>query len=97
MHTEDPSPFKFYKRLVADFALLFSALFFPWWITLILIIIGAFFFENFYEAFFLGLFLDALYGTEAINFYGFRLFFATIGLFLVFFSSLLKKKVRFFS
>jgi len=97
MHTEDPLPFNLYKRLVADFTLLFSALFFPWWITLILMIIGVFFFKNFYEAFFIGLFLDALYGTEVINFYGFRLFFAAAGLFLIFFSSLLKKKVRFFS
>jgi len=88
---------KFYERIAADIAILFSALFLPWWSALFLIFLGALFFKNFYEAFFFGLLLDALYGTEAINFHGFRLFFTALGLFFIFFGKMMKKKVRFFA
>ncbi len=85
------------ERIASDTAILFLVLFFPWWVACFFCFLGAAFFENFYEAFFFGLLLDALYGTEAINFHGFRLFFATAALFFIFFSVTVKQKVRFFS
>jgi hypothetical protein len=95
MNREDPV--QSYKRVAADLAILLSVLFLPWWVSLFLIFLGALFLENFYEAFLFGLFLDALYGTALVNFHGFRLFFASTGLFFIFVSAIMKKKMRFFS
>ncbi|MFA5830528.1 MAG: hypothetical protein WC878_01730 [Candidatus Paceibacterota bacterium] len=97
MNTEDSAKREYYERMAADLAVLFSSLFFPWWISVALIFLGALFLRNFYEAFFFGLLLDALYGTESVNFYGFRLLFASMGLFSIFVSAIIKKKVRFFA
>ncbi len=84
-------------RIAGDLAILFSVLFLPWWAVCTFCFLGAVLYTNFYEAFFFGLLLDAMYGTEAINFHGFRLFFATAALFFIFFSTTVKQKVRFFS
>lgn len=97
MNMEDSAKREYCERAAADFAVLFSALFFPWWISAALIFLGALFLKNFYEAFFFGLVLDALYGTDVVNFHSFRLFFSAFGVFSVFLSAMIKKKVRFFS
>lgn len=37
------------KRVIFDFLLLISIFIFPWWFNLILIFLGIFIFDNFYE------------------------------------------------
>ncbi|MCX6736269.1 MAG: hypothetical protein NTZ13_04255 [Candidatus Parcubacteria bacterium] len=97
MKNEEMTKHQIIGRIAGDLAIFFLVLFLPWWSVCIFCFLGAAFYSNFYEAFFFGLLLDALYGTEAINFHGFRLFFATAALFFIFFSTAVKQKMRFFS
>ena len=60
-----------------------SALFFPFWITFVLFLLGTFFLQNFYFGMFVLFFMDAIYALEGVKlgpFYGML----TIGGILVF-------------
>ena len=85
---------KQFERIIADVLLFFIVLFCPWWFSLAVIFVCVIYFQNYFEAFFLGLFMDALYGTNAINFNGFHLFFATASLIVLFIVQSLKDKMR---
>lgn len=51
-----------YQRIAAGLLLLFSALFLPWWITILLGISFAFLFPRYIELFTVGFMIDLLYG-----------------------------------
>ena len=51
-------------RIVAFFVMLFSILFFPFWVSIILAILGMVYFNVFFEATALFLLSDFLYGTR---------------------------------
>jgi hypothetical protein len=83
------------KRIAFDAVLFFSVLFFPWWCFIFFAILGCIMFKNYFEMLIAGFFMDALYGTEAIAFHGFRLFFTLSTLVLFFSVDFLKSKIRF--
>jgi hypothetical protein len=53
-------------RLIFALILLVSISFLPWWVNLILIVVGSFYFKNFYEAVLIGLIMDSLYGSSVV-------------------------------
>jgi len=88
--------YKFIFRFTGDLIIFFSVLFCPWWITVALVFFAVIFFNNFIEAFFAGLLIDALYGTPDSLLFGFRLFFSFAFFVLWLFATLIKRKVRIF-
>lgn len=82
-------------RIAADALLLFAVLFFPWWISCIIAALGVFIFEDFFEPFFAGILLDALYGTQEVNVHGFYLFFTALFFGIVIVGGIAKEKMRF--
>jgi hypothetical protein len=85
----------FIKRTIFDVALLVTILFLPWWCFIFFALIGGLVFKNYFEVIIAGFCMDALYGTEAVAFHGFRLFFTLATLVLFFSLDALKSKIRF--
>lgn len=80
-------------RILAVLALLFSVLFMPFWVSVVLALAGMAYFSFFLEAVFLFLLLDFLYGTkEAELFSSFFSFIIILICFIIF--ELFKKKLR---
>lgn len=52
----------FIKRIFISLIFLISSFILPWWLVIILGLILAFYFNNFYEFIIAGLILDSLYG-----------------------------------
>jgi hypothetical protein len=81
-------------RILAFFVLLWSVLFMPWWLFLILALSGMVYFPFFLEAVFLSLLSDLLYGTPEIKlFHSVYVSFILILVCFVFLE-ILKKKLR---
>ena len=51
------------KRVIFDLILILVAITLPWWISVILALAGLFYFDKFYEAIFVGLLIDSIYGS----------------------------------
>ena len=80
------------KRVVFDIILIAVVVLLPWWVSVILSLAAIFYFNNFFEAAFVGLLLDSLYGTSSVfsDFpYLLTTIFTLITLFLIYF----KKKL----
>jgi hypothetical protein len=71
-------------------------LFFPWWSFVLIGFIGGSIFKNYFELIVFGSIMDALYGTEALAIYDFRLVFSLAGIILFSLAEFLKTKIRFF-
>ncbi len=82
------------SRILIDIFIFLSILFFPWWITVILVIWGVFLFDNFYEALLAGLLIDLLYGTRTEEFFGIWFVFFIIFLSIYFLAGKLKENIR---
>lgn len=65
------------KRVFFVIILFLLTLVFPWWISLSLAFLGAFYFDNFYEMVLIGFVLDTLYGAP-VYFFEFPFFFVMI-------------------
>ncbi len=61
------------KRLVLGVILLGSLFWLPWWITLILGLVGFIVFKNYYEGAAFALLFDLIYGAVGSGFWGFPL------------------------
>jgi hypothetical protein len=73
------------KRVIFSLSLILSTFIFPWWVSILMSILGLLYFENLYEVILVGLIIDVLYGVK-FSFYGFNLFFTAIltsGLYLI--------------
>jgi len=83
-------------RILAFFALLFSILFMPFWISVVLALLAMAYFSMFLEAVFLFLLSDLLYGVGENRLFGIVLisFFASVLLLVL--VELLKKKLKFY-
>lgn len=79
-------------RLVFGFVLLISIFFLPWWLNVIFIIALSFYYKNFYEAVFIGLIMDSVYGS-AVIFETFIYFFTLIFLILIFVINKIREKM----
>lgn len=53
-------------RLIFSVFLIVTLFIFPWWLTLIFVLSGSFYFKNFYEAALIGLAMDSLYGSVVV-------------------------------
>lgn len=83
-------------RIFLNIFIFLSILFFPWWITLgvVLIILAIY---NAYEVIVLGIFADALYSVPLVDFFNIQFVFTIIFVSLLVVSSFLKKKVIFYN
>lgn len=57
----------FMKRVIFDVVLFLSIFLMPWWITLILAIVGHFLFKNFYEFIISGIIFYALFSFPSVR------------------------------
>ena len=83
------------QRISASFILLLSVLFMPWWISVILALVGIIYFHYFWEAVALAIVSDLLFGVPETKFYNMvfiSFLFTIIALLLIEF---IKKKTRF--
>ncbi|MCX6752182.1 MAG: hypothetical protein NTZ87_01635 [Candidatus Nomurabacteria bacterium] len=82
-------------RILASVILLFSVLFAPFWVTVILALICMAYFPFFLEAVFLLLLSDLLYGAPEMRLFNttYVSFILTLIFFIIF--ELLKKKIRY--
>lgn len=63
-----------------------SALFFPFWLTTLVFLLGVFFFDKFYLGLVILLFMDAIYGFETLHvgpFYGMLTVFGILAYLLI--------------
>jgi cell shape-determining protein MreD len=51
-------------RIAFNIGLIISILYLPWWVGALVVLVGCFMIERFYEAFLYGMLTDALYGTS---------------------------------
>lgn len=82
-------------RILAFFLLLFSILFMPFWVSLVLALAGIIYFPKFFEAAFLFLLSDLLYGTKEQT--GFPIIFSSfiMAIILLTIKEAIKNKVKF--
>lgn len=66
------------KRLVIDFVLLISIFIFPWWISLFLMLIGIFVFNNYYEFIGAAMIMNSLYSVEGNRLISSPIFFTAL-------------------
>jgi len=84
------------KRIFLGIALLLSILYFPWWITLLVSLIGFLAYPSYPEALFAGLAFDMLYSMPVPGLWGFRSFGALAALILFFLMPWLKRYIVFY-
>ncbi len=84
------------SRILLNIVIIFSVFYFPWWIVALLSLFGVFLFNRFYEIFFIGLFIDMLYGVKADKFYGMWFIFTVIFTIMYILAKRLKKNIRFY-
>jgi hypothetical protein len=82
-------------RIIYFLVFFLSGLIFPWWLTLLIGLLGFFLFSFYVEALFLGLFFDALYGGVGPSFFFGISFFYSLIFFVVFIlCEIFKNKIR---
>ncbi len=84
-------------RIIIDIFIILSIVVCPWWLTFLLIILGLFLFNKFYEAFLFGLILDSLYGISREIFLEKDYISILIVIVLFFLINWLKKRLRIYS
>jgi hypothetical protein len=83
-----------FLRTFFTIVLFFSALFFPWWVTLAAGLFGIILFAWYFEALFIGLFIDILYADAAmVSFVEFPYFFTLIFVIGLGFFAIIKKRL----
>ncbi|MES2416117.1 MAG: hypothetical protein V4504_00220 [Patescibacteria group bacterium] len=83
-------------RIFCALILLFSNLFLPLWVSFILLILGVFYFDSFFEGFAVMFLVDLLYGVPVDRFFGFTLVSSFVALCIVILGFFLKKKLKFY-
>ena len=84
-------------RFMASISLLFSVLFMPLWVSVILALVGILYFSFFIEAIIIFLLLDLLYGVPQIKFFSVVFVSSIVILVCLVILELLKGKLRFYS
>ena len=83
-------------RILASLILLFSILFLPFWLSIILLLANMAYFSIFLEGIFIFLISDLLYGVERARFSGEVFVALTLSLVFLFVIELLKKRLKFY-
>lgn len=81
-------------RIITDAILFFAVLYAPWWFLAPILFLSAWYFKNFYEAFFFGFLFDVFYGVNVSTASDFRFFFSSSAILLVFLVDFVKGKMR---
>ncbi len=81
------------KRLLAGLALLFSAIFLPWWLSLPLMLCCSLSFNLYLEGIVLAALLDLIYGAPVPRLYGFQHAFLAAGLLIFAFASFARSRM----
>jgi hypothetical protein len=84
------------KRVGFSLLMLFSILFLPFWISVVLAILGMFYFSNYYEAVLLFFVSDILFGVKEARFFDIVLISALASFLALLFIEYLKKKLKFY-
>jgi len=84
-------------RILASVILLFSILFMPFWISVILAFASMAYFPFFLEAIFLFFLSDVLYGVNEARFFGIIFISSGISFLLLILMEFLKKKLKFYA
>ena len=83
-------------RIIAVMVLLFSVLTLPWWVSIILALLGMIYFSFFVEAVILFFISDLLYGVPQMRFLNVVFISSILSLICFIILELLKKKLRFY-
>jgi len=83
-------------RILASIILLFSILFLPFWLSVILALAGMIYFSFFFEAVFIFFISDLLYGAKESRFFGIVFVSLIISLLLLILAEFFKKKLKFY-
>ena len=84
-------------RILASLVLLFSILYLPFWVSVILALAGMVYFPLYWEAAALFLLSDALYGVPQARFFGFVFVAFFLSLVILAAAEILKKKLKFYN
>jgi hypothetical protein len=84
-------------RILASVVLLFSVLYLPFWVSIILALAGMVYFTRYWEALLLFLVSDALYGVPESRFFGFVFVAFTLALLMLITAEILKTKLKFYN
>jgi len=84
-------------RICFGMILLFSVLFLPFWISVILGLFGIVYFSYFFEVFFLFLLSDLFFGVAQARFFDITFVSALIALFVLISGEFIKRKLNFSS
>ncbi len=66
------------KRVIFDIILLVSIYIFPWWVSILLVLIGVFIFDNFYEFLVSSVIVYSMYATKGDRIISSSVFFPLI-------------------
>ncbi len=82
------------RRILADILLFASALFLPWWITILAAFACFFLFQYFVELIIIGFLLDVLFGVPLPRFGGFQFVLSVISVLFFGVGTFLKRRMR---
>jgi len=83
-------------RICLSILLLFSILFLPFWVSIILAISGIIYFSMFFEAVILFFISDLIYGTMEIKFFNIFFFSFILSLVFLLIMEFIKRKLKFY-
>ncbi|KKS44558.1 hypothetical protein A3I25_02015 [Candidatus Nomurabacteria bacterium RIFCSPLOWO2_02_FULL_42_17] len=83
-------------RILANIALLVAVLWLPFWVTVLLVLVGLFYFRNYYEALIALLLIDLIYGVPLARWGGWPLVSFSIGIVLFIGAEILKRRLKFY-
>jgi len=81
-------------RVGIGFVFCVISLILPWWLFLLIGMLMAFVFSNFYELFFMAFFLDLLYGAPSGKFFGFRFFLTLLAVIILITTTMSKHRLK---
>ncbi|MDD5050775.1 MAG: hypothetical protein PHV93_03480 [Candidatus Pacebacteria bacterium] len=81
------------KRVSIDVALFFAIIIFPWWVTLPVAFLLAFYIDDFYELIIVGFLLDLLESSPSSRFWGFQFIFTFSSILLFFLFRAARSKI----
>ena len=81
-------------RIGIGIAFCVISLILPWWLFLLIGILMVFIYRNFYELFFMALFLDLIYSEPSGKFLGFRFALTILASIILFTMTILKNRLK---
>ncbi|TSC67618.1 MAG: hypothetical protein CEO19_141 [Parcubacteria group bacterium Gr01-1014_73] len=71
-----------------------ASLILPWWLFLLIGLLMTFVYRNFYELFFIAIFLDLLYGAPSGKFFGFRFALTLLAIIILATAAISKQRLK---